>query len=191
LLIARDDQGRPLPDELILGTLRQVLVVGIIAPSVTIGSFIVHLCRNPELQQQLRERTDLIPQAVEELLRLYTPYRGFARTAKKDVEIGGRKIAAGQPIALLYASANRDEDVFENASEFNLDRKRKEHLAFGRGPHQCIGAPMARLELRIALEELLASTSSFVLDGEIRPTRWPEYGALSVPVRLYRPGEER
>ena len=184
LLQARDQEGNALPDDMILGTIRQVLVVGIIAPSVTIGSFVVHLCRDQELQQRLRAEPELVPAAIEELLRLYTPYRGFARTANKDVEINGTAIAAGEPIALLYASANRDEDVFENASTFDLDRVRKDHLAFGRGPHQCVGAPMARLELRVAIEELLAITSSFELAGEIRPTRWPEYGALSVPVRL-------
>ena len=184
LLAAKDQEGNSLPDDLILGTIRQVLVVGIIAPSVTIGSFTIHLCRHPELQQQLRAHPEIMPEAIEELLRLYTPYRGFARTANKDVEIRGEKIMAGEPIALVYASANRDEDVFPNAATFDLNRQRKDHLAFGRGHHQCVGAPMARLELRVAMEELLALTSSIELDGEIRPTRWPEYGALSVPIRM-------
>jgi cytochrome P450 len=186
LLMAKDFDGNPLPDEMILGTLRQVLVVGIIAPSVTIGSFVIHLSRHQDLQQELRESPEKIAAALEELLRLYTPYRGFARTANKDVEIGGRLIKKDEPIALLYASANRDETVFEDASEFRWDRERKDHLAFGRGPHNCAGAPMARLELRIFLEELLRMTSRFEVAGEIRPTRWPEYGALSVPTRFYK-----
>jgi cytochrome P450 len=87
----------------------------------------------------------------------------------------------------VYASANRDEEVFPNAEQFQLDRENiGEHLAFGRGPHNCVGAPLARLELQIALHELLARTRSFEVDGPIVPTRFPEIGALSVPVRLHK-----
>jgi cytochrome P450 len=186
LLLAKDFDGNPLPDEMILGTIRQVLVVGIIAPSVTIGSFVIHLSRHQDLQQELREHPEKIPAALEELLRLYTPYRGFARTANKDVEIGGRVIRKDEPIALLYASANRDESVFEDAAEFRWDRARQDHLAFGRGAHNCAGAPLARLELRVFLEELLRMTSRFEVAGDIRATRWPEYGALSVPVKFFQ-----
>ena len=85
----------------------------------------------------------------------------------------------GEPIALIYASANRDETVFPHADQFDMDRKRKDHLAFGRGPHQCAGAPLARLELLIAFQELLSLTKSITLAGEIRPTVWPEYGPRS------------
>jgi cytochrome P450 len=79
----------------------------------------------------------MLPEAIEELLRLYTPYRGFARTANEDVEINGRSIRKEELVALIYASANRDECVFANASESRLDRERKDHLAFGRCPHNC------------------------------------------------------
>jgi cytochrome P450 len=184
LLAARVD-GEPLPEDMIVGTVRQVLVVGIIAPTVLIGSICVHLSRHPDLQARLRADPALIPAAIEEFLRLYTPYRGFARTATHDVEIGGRCILKDEPIALVYASANRDEAVFEAADEFRLDRPNiGEHLAFGRGPHQCLGMPLARLELKVALEELLARTGGFELAGEIKPTRCPEIGALSVPLRF-------
>ena len=182
LLAARVD-GEPLPDEMIVGTIRQVLVVGIIAPSVTIGSIAVHLGRDRALQSQLRADPSLVAPAIEEFLRLYTPYRGFARTALNDVTIRGRTIPADEPIALVYASANRDEEVFENAESFQLDRPNiRDSLAFGRGPHMCVGAPLARLELRVALEELLAAAPGFALTGEPRQTRFPEIGALSVPV---------
>ena len=97
----------------------------------------------------------------------------------------GRDIAKDEPIALVYASANRDEEVFEDAETFRLHRDNiKDSLAFGRGPHMCAGAPLARLELSIALEELLALTRSFQVDGEIVPTRFPEIGALKVPMRF-------
>jgi cytochrome P450 len=185
LLAARVD-GQPLPDEMIVGTIRQVLVVGIIAPTVMIGSIAVHLARNPQLQQHLREHPELSEAATEEFLRLYTPYRGFARTARHDVTVQGRTIPAGEPIALVYASANRDEEVFEDASSFRLDRPNmKESVAFGRGPHMCPGAPLARLEMRVALEELLAATPrGFSLAGDIVPTRFPEIGALRVPLKF-------
>ena len=184
-LLAARANGEPLPDELIIGTVRQVLVVGIIAPTVMIGSIAVHLSRNQDLQSQLRADPSLIPAAVEEYLRLYTPYRGFARTAKTEVEIRGQRICPGEPIALVYASANRDEAVFENPDEFILDRPNiNQHLAFGMGPHACAGSALARVELRVALEELLARTKRFEVCGEIRPTRFPEIGALNVPLRF-------
>jgi len=185
LLVARDDDGSLLPEEMILGTIRQVLVVGIIAPTVIIGSICVHLSRDQQLQQQLRQNPHQIPAALEEFLRLYTPYRGFARTANTDVTVQGKTIPKGEPIALVYASANRDEKVFEDAATFRLDRPNiNRHLAFGMGPHRCAGMPLARLELRVALEEILAGTEQFELCGEVKVTRFPEIGALSVPLTL-------
>jgi cytochrome P450 len=186
LLAARDADGQPLPDDLVLGTIRQVLVVGIIAPTLIVGSIAVHLARHPELQRQLRADRSLMPAAIDEFLRLYTPYRGFARTATRDVEFRGRTIKAGEPIALMYCSVNRDESVFEAADEFRLNRPNSnESLTFGKGPHVCLGIPLAKLELRIAVEELLAATpNGFELAGEIVQTRFPEVGALSVPVRF-------
>lgn len=185
LLAARVD-GEPLPDEMIVGTIRQVLVVGIIAPTVMIGSIAVHLSRHPELQAQLRANPQLSEAATEEFLRLYTPYRGFARTARTDVTVRGRTIPAGEPIALVYASANRDDDVFPDGASFKLDRPNmKDSVAFGRGPHMCVGAPLARLEMRVALEELLRLTpGGFSLAGDVVPTRFPEIGALRVPLKF-------
>ena len=184
-LLAARHEGQPLPEELLLGCIRQVLVVGIIAPTVMIGSIAVHLARHPELQARLRAEPELLPAAVEEFLRLYTPYRGFARTAVREIECHGRTIEPGEPIALVYASANRDETKFPRADQFELDRENiAEHLAFGRGPHHCPGAALGRIELRIALEELLARTASFAFDGEVVPTRCPEIGALRVPLRF-------
>lgn len=184
LLEARLD-GQPLPDELVVGTVRQVLVVGMVAPMVMVGSMAVHLSRDRALQDRLRADLSLVPAAVEEFLRLYSPYRGFARTPTRDVEIGGRSICEGEAIALLYASANRDEAVFPNGNEFVMNRPNiAEHLAFGRGPHNCPGLHMGRMQLVVALEELLAATRDFEVSGEIIPTRWPEIGALSVPLRF-------
>lgn len=182
-LLAARVEGEPLPEEMIVGTIRQVLVVGIIAPTVVIGSIAVHLSRDQALQQKLRGSPELVAPAIEEFLRLYTPYRGFARTATRDVTLHGRTIPEGEPIALVYASANRDEEVFEQPECFKLDRANmRESVAFGRGPHMCMGASLARLELTVAIEELLAATRGFSLNGEIVPTRFPEIGAISVPL---------
>ncbi len=182
LLAVRID-GQPLPDEMIVGTIRQVLVVGIIAPTVVIGSIAVHLARDPALKSRLRANPQLAAAAIEEFLRLYTPYRGFARTASRDVSIRGRDIPAGEPIALVYASANRDEEVFEDAESFRLDRPNmRDSLAFGRGTHNCPGAALGRLELRVALEEILRNTRDFRLAGAVTPTRFPEIGGLRVPL---------
>ncbi|WP_417318686.1 cytochrome P450 [Emcibacter sp.] len=184
-LLATRVEGEPLPDEMIVGTIRQVLVVGIIAPTVLIGSIAVHLSEHRDLQNRLREDLSLVPAAVEEFLRLYTPYRGFARTATRDICLRGREIKKDDPIALVYASANRDEEIFEKPDEFILNRRNiKDSVAFGRGVHKCPGAPLARLELIVALECLLSKTSDFEVSGPVKPTRMPEIGALSVPLKF-------
>lgn len=184
-LLASTHEGQPLPDELVLGTIRQVLVVGIVAPMVVMGSICVHLSRDKALQAQLRADPALVPAAIEEFLRLYTPYRGFSRTPVKDVEIGGRAIKKDEPIALVYAAANRDPSIFEQPDQFILNRANiHEHVAFGVGAHRCAGSALARLELQIMLEELLARTEDFEVNGEVKPTRYPEMGALSVPLAL-------
>lgn len=184
-LLSATFQGEPLPPELVLGTIRQLLVVGMIAPSVFIGAMVVHLAEHPDLQEQLQSDPSLVPAAIEEYLRLFTPYRGFARTARHDVEIGDRTIREGEPIALVYASANRDEAMFPDGDTFVLDRPNiGDHVAFGMGPHRCAGESLARLMLQVTLEELLARTSSIELDGEVVMTRWPEWGTLSVPVAI-------
>jgi cytochrome P450 len=185
LLEARDNNGEPFPEGLLAGCLRQVLVVGLVAPPILLGSIAVHLSRDRELQQHLRNHAELIPDAIEEFLRLYTPYRGFARSSRCPVELHGRKIEPGEAIALVYASANRDERVFESPHEFRLGRENiKQHLAFGRGPHVCAGIPLARQQLNIAVEELLSQTREFELCGEIKMCGMPELGPICVPLRL-------
>lgn len=184
-LLATEYTGEPLPDELVLGCVRQLIVTGMVAPCVFIGSMFVHLAENPEIQAQLRNDVSLVPAAVEEYLRLFTPYRGMARTPRHDVVIGGREIKQDEPIALVYASANRDETVFPDGDKFILHRPNiSQHIAFGLGPHQCPGAPLARMMLRITLEEALRRTSRIELNGEIKMTPWAEWGTVSVPIKV-------
>jgi cytochrome P450 len=164
-------------------SIRQVIAAGTIGVTLALASAIRHLAERRDHQELLRARPDLVPAAVEELLRLYSPNLGFARTATRDVELHGCRVRAGDVIALVYASGNRDETVFPDPDRFLLDRPR-EHLAFGHGVHKCPGAPLARLEIRVALEELLRRTSGFELVGPVTWSRWPEYGPTSLPVRL-------
>lgn len=185
LLAVRLADGSPLDDELIVGALRQSLVVGLVAPPLLLGGICVHLARDPALAGQLRADRGLIRPALEEFLRLYTPYRGFSRTVSRPVELHGTRIRPGEPVTLVYASANRDEAVYPEPDRFILDRANiGRHLAFGRGPHRCLGMSLARLSLRIALEELLARTRSLELAGPVEPTRMPELGAQRVPLRI-------
>jgi len=178
-------EGRPLPEDLVLGCVRQLLVTGMVAPSVILGSIFVHLATHKDIQRELRENPSLIPAATEEYLRLLTPYRGMARTPKRDVIIGGRLIKKDEPIALVYTSANRDEAVFSDGDRFVLNRPNiHRHIAFGEGPHKCPGAPLARMMLTVSLEEGLARTHDISLAGEVKMTKWAEWGVLSAPMRF-------
>jgi cytochrome P450 len=185
LLAVRSD-GKALPDDMILGALRQFLMVGIVAPTTFIGSAVVHLARHPEHHALLRNDSTLIPDAVEEMLRLYTPYRGFARTTRCDVQLGDRLVREGDVVAAVFTSGNRDEAIFDNPDEFNLNRRKKDLLTFGRGPHMCPGAPLARLLLEIAIEGIVKRTTRIEIVGDMTMTNWPEYGPLSVPIRIER-----
>lgn len=185
LLAATDASGAALPSEMLVGCVRQILVVGLVAPPVFLGSVAVHLARHPDLADALRADVSTIDGAVEEFLRLYTPYRGFARTSREPTVLGGRRIEPGEPIAIAYASANRDEAVFEAPDEFRLGRSNvRDHLAFGRGAHRCAGMAMARMEFRIALRELLARTRTISLAGEVRMSGMPEVGPIFVPLKV-------
>lgn len=182
-LLAVRVEGAPLPPDMILGALRQFLLVGIIAPTTFIGSMAVHLARHPEHHAAIAADPACTETALEELLRLYTPYRGFARTARHDTELGGRLIRAGEAVAVVFTSANRDGEMFPDPDAFRLDRGARDLLTFGRGPHMCPGAPLARLLLAEVLGQLVARTERLELAGPIEMTRWPEYGPLAVPLR--------
>jgi cytochrome P450 len=178
-------EGHPLPDDLVLGCVRQLLVTGMVAPSVFIGNMFVHLSEHPEWQERLRGEPALIPAAVEEYLRLFTPYRGMARTPRRDIVVGGQLIRKDEPVALVYTSANRDERVFPDGEQFILNRPNiAKSIAFGAGIHRCPGTPLARMMFRITLEEALSRTSLFRLSGPVRMARWAEWGTNQVPLDL-------
>ncbi len=172
-------------DEFVAGSVRQLLIAAHVAPTAAIASAVRHVADDADLQEQLRAQPDLIPPAVEELLRLYTPNQGFARTARSDTEIRGCPVAAGEQVALVLTAANRDPAVFDEPDEFQLERPTP-HLAFGHGPHKCPGAHVARAELVIVLEELLARTARFEVGGPVEMVPWPLYGPSRLPLSMYQ-----
>lgn len=132
-----------------------------------LGGALELLTRHPDQRARLRQDPGRMGTAVEEFLRLTSPVQGLARTTTRDVEIEGRKVPAGRKVLLLYGAANRDEREFgPDAAACDVTRRVRRHLAFGYGPHHCIGAAAARLQARVALEELLARCPDFVVDGE-------------------------
>jgi cytochrome P450 len=136
------------------------------------GSAVRILAEQPELQSELRADPRLISDFVEEAVRLESSFRGHYRVAKRDTELGGVELRKGTRIMLLWAAANRDPDTFEDPDSVDIRRPNlSAHIAFGRGIHFCIGARLARLEVRVILEELLARTGSFSLDPD-RPPRY-------------------
>jgi cytochrome P450 family 144 len=137
-----------------------------------IGNAIRVLAEQPTLQGELRRDVRRVPAFIEEVLRLESPFRFHPRSAARDTELGGVPIPAGALVVLCWASANRDGAVFERPDELVLDRPNvRQHLAFGRGIHHCVGAPLARLEARVVLTKLLLGTGAFVLDPA-DPPRW-------------------
>lgn len=132
-----------------------------------LGNSIRYITDQPGLQERLRADPSLIPQFLEEVLRIEGSTKQTARLARRDTKIGDRVVPAGTKILVALAAANRDPQRWVNPAEFVLDRPRiKEHLAFGRGKHVCAGAPLARVEVRVILEKILAYTSDIDLDAE-------------------------
>ena len=144
----------------------QVLIAGNDSSASTMGSAVHMLARDPELQAKLRAGPERLADFVEEVLRLEAPFQGHFRITRHDCELAGTKLAKGTRLMLLWASGNRDETVFVNPDVVDLDRKNlKAHLTFGFGIHHCLGAPLARLEARITLEELLGRTKAFAIEA--------------------------
>jgi cytochrome P450 family 142 subfamily A polypeptide 1 len=144
------------------------------------------LIRHPEQRALLAREPARIPAAVEEMLRWVTPIQNMNRTATADVELRGQRVRKGDKLLLLYGSANRDEAVFAAPERFDVTRDPNPHLAFGGyGTHHCLGAALARLELRVMFEELLAALPDLELASDaplpLRPSNFI-VGIQSMPV---------
>jgi cytochrome P450 len=156
LVAARDEDDR-LSEEELLSLAETLLVAGHETTASQIPNFVYVLLTHPEQLALLRAEPGLIPKAVEELMR-YVPLgigAGIARYALEDVELGGVTVKAGEPVLPALASANRDDSVYTDPGELDLLRAEATHIGFGHGAHHCLGAPLARMELQVALETVL------------------------------------
>jgi cytochrome P450 family 144 len=154
------------------GILTILLSAGGESTTSLLGNAVRMLAEDPRLQEHLRQNLDLVPQFVEEALRLESPFRYMMRTVPADTLLGGVEIPAGATVLLLWAAGNRDEREFERPDEVDLSRRvQRRHVAFGRGIHHCVGAPLARVEARNVLSVLLDRTRTISLDPE-QPPRW-------------------
>lgn len=183
-LLATQVDGKPLDEEEIVSALRNWTAGhGTVAAALSI--LVLHLAEDVALQNRLRADPSLIPAAVEEILRADGPLVANRRTTAREVELGGRTIPAGESVTLMWIAANRDPRAFDDAEAVRLDRDTDEGMVWGRGIHLCLGAPMARLELRVALETLLAQTKHFEVHGEAaRRVVYPSNGMEMLPLRI-------
>ena len=183
-LLAHRMDGRPLTEAELHGYFALLVSAGQNTASDSIGHAVNHFAHHPEHRALLRERPELVPSAVEEIVRYYPPLLALARNAAADVEIGGRCIHAGDQIAMVWASAARDETQYPASEEFIIDRPPTRSLSFGLGPHYCVGADLGRMQLRIAVEEILAAWPDFEVTGEPLMTTWPANGYQSLPITI-------
>jgi cytochrome P450 len=177
--------GKPLTDVQIGKNGMLMLLAGFQTTRNAFSGGVLTLLQHPEQMRALRENPKGMRLAVEEVLRWTNPAVAFRRTATADTAIGGQAIKKGDNIAVWFPSANRDEDVFERADEFDVTGHPNQHVSFGAGAHFCLGAPLAKLELTIALEEVLDRYDGIELTGPVAyiPSNYV-FGLGSLPVKL-------
>jgi len=164
--------GCPMGDDLVVADSLLLLDGGAETTRTVIAHTIVNLFRNPGELEKLRRGVDLTV-AVEEFIRYVTPVHNMCRVAKVDAEVGGVTIPAGNQVVLMYSSANRDERQFDDPERFDVTRSPNNHIAFGFGTHFCLGASLARLEIRVFFEELLRRTSGWRIAEDTEPVWVP------------------
>jgi len=173
-LLAAEIDGERLSDPEIQGFCYQLIVAGNDTTTSLIGNGAALLAEHPEQCALLAREPARIPAAVEEMLRFESPAQALPRSAARDLELHGEKIPRGARVLLLWGAANRDEREFEDPGRFDVERKIRRHLALGHGVHFCLGASLARLEARVAFEELLRDMPALTLVEELGwiPSRW-------------------
>ncbi len=176
---------QPLSPQHVVGTIILLMVAGIDTTWSSIGSSIWHLAQHPSDLQRMINEPELLPTAIEELLRMYAPVT-MARIVSQDTEIGGCPVKRGESVLLPFPAANRDPEVFPDADKVIIDREENRHVAFGLGIHRCLGSNLARLELRVAVEVFIQRFPKFELAdpssvtwslGQVR-------GPRKLPVRI-------
>ncbi|MFC4396487.1 cytochrome P450 [Arthrobacter sedimenti] len=184
-LLSAEIEGQKLSVPELLGFCALLLVAGNETTTNLIGNAVLCLSESPGTLDRLLKEPALLPQTLEEVLRFRSPVQSMYRVSVAETEVGGERIPAGAPIVAWIGSANRDERQFERAAEFDVDRSPNRHVAFGHGIHFCLGAPLARLEARIALEALLARLPGLSVASGAHLERMEStivYGLKAVPI---------
>jgi hypothetical protein len=162
-LLGQEVDGQPIDDGIILGIAALVLIAGVDTTWSAIGSSLWHLATHPEDQKRLASEPELMPLAIEELLRAYSPVT-MARIVVEDIEYAGCPMKEGDKVLMNFPAANRDPEAFTDPDVVQLDRAHNRHVAFGSGIHRCAGSNLARMELQVALEEWLQRIPAFSLE---------------------------
>jgi cytochrome P450 len=178
--------GSPLPPDLLVPYFILLSAAGHDTVATVLAGGIEALARHPAQLERLKHHPELIGNAVEEMMRWVTPTKHFMRNAVSPAIVGGKEIQAGDWMLLSWASANRDEKVFNDPLRFDVARQDvREHLAFGFGPHRCIGSTLARLQLNKFFEKFLPRVHLLELDGEVQYSRTTFVSTFkSLPIRL-------
>jgi cytochrome P450 len=171
-LVAAEEAGRTLSEDELVATAVFVLFAGHETTANLIGNGMIALIEQPAAMTSLRTRPELVETAVEELLRIDAPAASVTRVARTDMVLGGKTIRAGDRLFLMINAANRDPSMFPEPDRLKLDRDPNPHIAFGYGPHYCVGAPLARLEAQIAFPRLLERLADIRLADE--PLEWSD-----------------
>ncbi|MCY1081567.1 cytochrome P450 [Archangium lansingense] len=179
-------QGGVMSDDELLGFLVLLLVAGLETTYNLLGLCALMVADNPDIWARLKKDRTLVPKFVEEVLRFHSPSQSTIRTTTQETELGGVRLPKGATVMVQFVSANRDESVYANAHHFDMERTGVPSLAFGQGIHFCVGAPLARLEVRLAMEALLARCDRLV--REPGPVKWnvaiTTRGPAVLPVEL-------
>jgi cholest-4-en-3-one 26-monooxygenase len=184
LLTQRDIEGVPLTQKQMVSYCELLVAAGNETTRDAIAAAMHAFCEYPDQWALLRDHSELLPNAIEEILRWVTPINYFRRTATQDYELGTAHIRAGDRVVLFWVSANRDEDVFENPFEFRIDREPNQHVVFGFGPHLCMGAHLARAEIEQMFSLLPARMTWFEPAGPVERLNSSVNGAIKhLPLR--------
>ena len=189
LMKARDKDGQPLEDSQVMGSLRLLLIAGIDTTWSAIGSSLWHLATTPADRDRLIAEPELMPSAIEEFLRAYSPVT-MAREVMKETTISGCPVKPGNMVLLSFPAANRDPAMFPDADKVVIDRKENRHAAFGLGIHRCVGSNLARMEMTVAIEEWLKRIPDFRLDpaGKVTWSEGTVRGPRQLPVLFGKKG---
>jgi cytochrome P450 len=183
-LLRTDVDGKRFDDDQIVSILRN-WTAGQGTAAAGLGILVLHLAQEPELQDRLRSDPSLIPAAIEEILRVDDPLVANRRTTTREVEIHGRTIPKGENLSLMWIAANRDPRAFDDPNAVKLERSTDAGLVWGQGVHLCLGSPLARLEMRVALEELLSRTKRIEFTGGTpRRAVYPSDGLAALMLRV-------